>query len=136
VALTLPTASSFGEFYSIYWEALMSAEMLEDAPVVEQLIQARPTVSDVEALAAREGLDLVRSWTNIEEFGYASGEEFLNAPLVKDHLLKNWLEPLDEDEATHARVLTEVRRIIDEERDEAEFALTIKATLVVGQKAE
>jgi ubiquinone/menaquinone biosynthesis C-methylase UbiE len=136
VALTLPTASSFGEFYSIYWEALMNAEMLEGAPIVEQLIQERPTVSDVETLAAREGLDLVRSWTNIEEFDYASGEEFLNAPLVKNHLLKNWLEPLAEDEAVHARILSEVRRIIDAERDEAEFSLTIKATLIVGQKTE
>jgi ubiquinone/menaquinone biosynthesis C-methylase UbiE len=136
VALTLPTASSFGEFYSIYWEALLNADMLEESPIVEQLIQERPTVSDIETLAAREGLDLVRSWTNIEEFDYASGEEFLNAPLVKDHLLKNWLEPLDEDEAAQARVLSEVRRIIDAERDEAEFSLTIKATLVVGQKIE
>jgi ubiquinone/menaquinone biosynthesis C-methylase UbiE len=107
VALTLPTASSFGEFYSIYWEALLNAEMTDAAPIVEQLIQERPTVSDMEALAAREGLDLVRSWTNIEQFDYASGEEFLNAPLIKDHLLKNWLEPLDDDEAAHERVLSE-----------------------------
>jgi ubiquinone/menaquinone biosynthesis C-methylase UbiE len=136
VALTLPTASSFGEFYSIYWEALLNAEMLEGSPVVEQLIGERPTVTDVETLAAREGLDLVRSWTNIEEFDYASGEEFLNAPLVKEFLLQHWLEPLAGDEAARGRVLAEVRRIIDEERDESEFSLTIKATLVVGQKTE
>lgn len=136
VALTLPTASSFGEFYSIYWEALMNAEMLDESPVVEQLINERPTVTDVELLAAREGLDLVSSWTNIEEFGYASGEEFLSAPLVKDFLLQRWLEPLAEDEAARARVLSEVRRIIDEERNEAEFSLTIKATLIVGHKTE
>ncbi|HJR07015.1 MAG TPA: class I SAM-dependent methyltransferase [Pyrinomonadaceae bacterium] len=135
VALTLPTASSFGEFYSIYWEALLNAEMLEGSPV-EQLIGERPTVTDVETLAAREGLDLVRSWTNIEEFDYASGEEFLNAPLVKEFLLQHWLEPLAGDEAARGRVLAEVRRIIDEERDESEFSLTIKATLVVGQKTE
>lgn len=136
VAFTLPTASSFGEFYSIYWEALMHAEMLDSSPVVEQLIQQRPTVTEVETLAAREGLDVVRSWTNIEEFVFASGEEFLKAPLVEAHLLKDWLEPLDEDEAAHARLLSEVRRIIDEERVEADFSLTVKATLVVGQKTE
>ncbi|MCA1567854.1 MAG: class I SAM-dependent methyltransferase [Acidobacteria bacterium] len=134
VALTLPTASSFGEFYSIYWEALLNAEMLDRAPIVEQLIGERPTVARVETLAAREGLDLVQSWTNIEEFDYESGEEFLNAPLVKDFLLQNWLDPLGEDEAARARVLSEVKRIIDEERNEAEFSLTIKATVVVGQK--
>ncbi|HEV2799571.1 MAG TPA: class I SAM-dependent methyltransferase [Pyrinomonadaceae bacterium] len=134
VALMLPTASSFGEFYSIYWEALLNAEMLDQSPIVEQLISERPTVADVETLAAREGLDLVQSWTNIEEFDYESGEEFLNSPLVRDFLLQNWLDPLGEDEAGRARVLSEVRRIIDEERNDAEFSLTIKATLVVGQK--
>jgi ubiquinone/menaquinone biosynthesis C-methylase UbiE len=136
VALALPTASSFGEFYSIYWEALLSAEMLDQSPIVEQLISERPTVADVETLAAREGLDLVQSWTSIEEFEYGSGEEFLSAPLVRDFLLQNWLEPLGEDEAARERVLSEVKRIIDEERNEAEFSLTVKATLVVGQKAE
>ncbi|MDQ1559400.1 MAG: hypothetical protein QOD32_2460 [Pyrinomonadaceae bacterium] len=136
VAFVLPTASSYGEFYSVYWEALLNAEMLEQSPVVEQLINERPTVADVETLAAREGLDLVQTWTNIEQFDYASGEEFLNAPLVRDFLLQNWLEPLGEDEAARARVLSEVERIIDEERNEAEFALTVKATLVVGQKTD
>ncbi|HEX8458704.1 MAG TPA: class I SAM-dependent methyltransferase [Pyrinomonadaceae bacterium] len=135
VALMLPTASSFGEFYSIYWEALLNAEMLDQSPIVEQLISERPTVAEVETLAAREGLDLVQSWTNIEEFDYESGEEFLSAPLVRDFLLQGWLDPLGEDEAGRARVLSEVKRIIDEERNEADFSLTIKATLVVGQKA-
>ena len=135
VALTLPTASSFGEFYSVYWEALMNAEMLEQSPVVERLITERPTVAEVEQLAAREGLDLIQSWTNIEEFGYESGEEFLNSPLVKDFLLRDWLEPLGDDEEARAQVLSEVERIIDGERHEADFSFTVKATLVVGQKA-
>ncbi|HYG10472.1 MAG TPA: class I SAM-dependent methyltransferase [Pyrinomonadaceae bacterium] len=135
VALMLPTASSFGEFYSIYWEALLNADRLEQSPIVEQLITERPTVAEVETLAAREGLDLVQTWTNIEEFDYESGEEFLNAPLIRDFLLQNWLEPLGEDEEGRGRVISEVKRIIEEERNEATFSLTIKATLVVGQKA-
>ncbi|HEX8635219.1 MAG TPA: class I SAM-dependent methyltransferase [Pyrinomonadaceae bacterium] len=135
VAFTLPTASSFGEFYSIYWEALMNAELLDLSPVVEQLISERPTVAEVEILAAREGLDLVQTWTNIEEFDYESGEEFLNAPLVRDFLLEGWLEPLGADDEGRTRVLAEVKRIIDEERNEAAFSLTVKATLVLGQKA-
>jgi ubiquinone/menaquinone biosynthesis C-methylase UbiE len=136
VALTLPTTSSFGEFYSIYWEALMNADMLDGSPIVEQLIGELPTVAEMETLAAREGLDLVHSWTNIEEFNYESGEEFLNSPLIRDFLLQNWLEPLGEDEEARARVLSEVRQIIDQERNEAAFSLTIKATLVLGQKTE
>jgi ubiquinone/menaquinone biosynthesis C-methylase UbiE len=133
VALNLPTASSFGEFFSIYWEALGNAGLLDEAALVEQLIMELPTVSDVEQMAAREGLDEVQTWTNIEEFDYPSGTEFLNAPLVRHFLLRNWLEPLT-DEQEHARVLEAITEIIDEERHEGEFALSVKATLVVGQK--
>jgi ubiquinone/menaquinone biosynthesis C-methylase UbiE len=136
VALTLPTASSFGEFYSIYWEALLNAEMLDESPIVEQLIGQLPTVAEVEKLAAREGLDLVQTWTNVEEFNYESGGEFLGSPLVRDFFLQNWLEPFDEDDERRARILAEVERLIDQERSEAAFLLSIKATLVVGQKTE
>jgi hypothetical protein len=44
-----------------------------------------------------------------------------------------WLETLPED--SHERVVKELERLINEERREAEFALTVKATLVVGKKA-
>jgi len=136
VALNVTTASSFGEFFSIYWEALNNAGLAEqEGAVVENLINELPTVSEVESLAAREALDDVRSWTLIEEFDYASGEEFLSAPLVRDFLLRGWLEPLADD-ATRDRVLREAERIIDEERQGGEFALSIKATLVVGRKAD
>lgn len=134
VALSLPTASSFGEFFSIYWEALANVELFAETPLVEQLITELPTVSDVAQLATREGLDDVQTWTNREEFAYATGAEFLSAPLVKGFLLRHWLEPLA-DETAQARVLAEIERIIDDERQEGDFTLSIKATLVVGQKA-
>lgn len=53
VAVNLATASSYGEFFSIYWEALLSAGLEDEAPIVEELITKLPTVSDVEQLAAR-----------------------------------------------------------------------------------
>ena len=134
VALGVATASSYGEFYSVYWEALLGAGLEDEAPIVEELITKLPTVSDVEQLAAREGLDDVRSWTNAEEFDYKTGEEFLSAPLVRDFLMRGWLEPL-EDESAHAAVLDAVARIIEEDRGGGDFTLSIKATLVVGRKA-
>jgi ubiquinone/menaquinone biosynthesis C-methylase UbiE len=133
VALNLPTASSFGEFFSIYWEALANADLLDEAALVEHLITELPTITDMEQAATREGLDNVQSWTNIEEFDYPSGADFLNAPLVKNFLLRNWLEPLTDEEA-RARVLAAITEIIDEERHEGEFSLSVKATLVTGQK--
>jgi ubiquinone/menaquinone biosynthesis C-methylase UbiE len=135
VALDVASASSFGEFFSVYWEALAGAGFDEQAAGVGALIDERPTVSDLEAMAAREGLDDVRSWTSVEEFNYPTGAEFLNAPLVNDFLLGRWLESLPEEDA-RARVLADVERIIDEERNDMDFILSIKATLVVGRKAE
>ena len=134
VALTLPTASSFGEFFSVYWEALRNTGITSHEHDVESLITELPTVSEIEALAGREGLDNVTSWTRIEEFDYASGEEFLNAPLITDFLLRGWLESLPES-TDQERVTKEIGRIIDAERQDMDFALSVKATLVVGRKA-
>lgn len=128
----LPTASSFGEFFSIYWEALLNAGLDDHGTDVEILIAQLPTISDVEALAEELGLQEISSWTAIEEFDYESGEVFLNSPLIADFLLDNWLHSLPV--AARDRVHEELRRIIDEDRHEGEFALTVKATLVVGTK--
>lgn len=135
VALSVATASSFGEFFSIYWEALEGAGYGEQAGEVGTLINELPTVSDVEKMAGREALEGVESWTSKEEFDFASGREFLDAPLVRDFLLGRWLDSLP-DEAAREGVLDEVERIIDAERHEGDFSLSVKATVVVGRKAE
>jgi ubiquinone/menaquinone biosynthesis C-methylase UbiE len=133
VALCLPTLSSFGEFFSIYWEALHNCGLLGHEGDVETLITTLPEVSLVETLAQQEGLEEVNSWTTIEEFDYESAEKFLSSPLIADFLMPIWLETLPED--SHERVVKELERLINEERREAEFALTVKATLVMGKKA-
>jgi trans-aconitate methyltransferase len=132
VAWWLPTASSFGEFFSIYWEALLNADVEDHGIDVEHLITELPTVSDVERLAEGEGLSEVESWTAIEEFDFESGEQFLNAPLITDFLLPVWLRSMPE--AAQERVTSELAKIIDEERHSGEFALSVKATLVAGKK--
>jgi ubiquinone/menaquinone biosynthesis C-methylase UbiE len=132
VAWWLPTSSSFGEFFSIFWEALLNADLEDRGVEVEHLITDMPTVSDIERLAEDEGLDDIQSWTTIEEFDYQSGEEFLNSPLITDFLLPGWLSSVPE--VARARVQEELGRIIDEERHSGEFPLTMKATLVMGRK--
>lgn len=129
----LPTAGSFGEFFSIYWEALLGAGIQDQGVNVEHLITDLPTVSDVESWAEEAGLSEVQSWTAIEEFDFESGEAFLNSPLIQDFLLPAWLQSIPE--AARAKVTNELARIIDEERHTGEFSLTLKATLVIGKKA-
>jgi ubiquinone/menaquinone biosynthesis C-methylase UbiE len=133
VAFVLATASSFGEFFSIYWEALHNCGLVDNEGDVERLIIQRPTISDMEALAEECGLEQISSWSQPEEFDFESGEDFLSAPLISDFLMREWLETVPE--SARERVAGEVARIINEERHEAEFALTVKATLIVGRKA-
>jgi hypothetical protein len=132
VALTLPTASSFGEFFSIYWEALHNNGLIDHESDVEQLITELPTVSDVEQIAEDEGLTDIESWTRIEEFDFESGEQFLNSPLVAEFLMQDWLALVPEDK--RADLFAEISRLINEDRHEAEFALSVKATLIIGRK--
>jgi ubiquinone/menaquinone biosynthesis C-methylase UbiE len=133
IAFTLPTFSSFGEFFSIYWEALHNNGLLDHESDVEQLITELPTVSDVEQFAEDEGLTDVESFTRIEEFDFESGERFLGSPLVSEFLMHDWLALVPDDR--RAALFSEISRLINEERHEAEFAFSVKATLVVGQKA-
>lgn len=133
VAFTLPTFSSFGEFFSIYWEALHNLGLMDHEADVESLISRLPSVSAVEDMGEQAGLDEIVSWTRIEEFDYESGEQFLNSPLIADFLMRNWLQQVPAH--SHEAVVAEIGRLINEERHEAEFALSVKATLVVGRKA-
>ena len=130
----LTTASSFGEFFSIYWEALLRAGLEDHITEIEDLIKELPTVAEVERWAEREGLENVLTWTSVEEFDYDSSDQFLNSPLITDFLLRTWLRPLPETD--HQRVTDEIGRVIDEERREQVFALSMKATLVVGKKSK
>ena len=132
VAWWLPTASSFGEFFSIYWEALVRAGLEDRGGEVERLLTEIPTISDTEAWAHQARLESVASSTAIEEFDYESGEQFLASPLITDFLLPKWLKPLPENERD--RVVSELVQIIDEEKRGGEFSLTLKATVVVGRK--
>lgn len=133
VAAWFPTAASFGEVFSIYWEALTRAGLGDHSAAVENLINEIPTVANVERWVDQMGLESVTTTTAVEEFSYGSGEEFLASPLITDFLLPNWFQRVPE--ADQDRVIQELTGIIDEERHEAEFILTLKATVVVGKKS-
>jgi ubiquinone/menaquinone biosynthesis C-methylase UbiE len=133
VAVWFPTATSFGEVFSIYWEAMIRAGLGDHSAAVENLISELPTVANAERWADELGLESVMTTTVVEEFEYDSGENFLGAPLITEFLLPNWFQRVpagDQD-----RVLEELTKLIDEERHEAEFILTLKATLIVGKKS-
>jgi ubiquinone/menaquinone biosynthesis C-methylase UbiE len=134
-AIGLTTASSFGEFFSIYWEALLNLGLDDQTHSVESLISELPKVAELERLASESGLEEVVSWTTNEEFTYPSGKEFIESPLIADFLLNRWVEELP-DAAARESLCGEIVRIIDEERTDLDFVLSVKATLLAGRKTE
>jgi ubiquinone/menaquinone biosynthesis C-methylase UbiE len=133
VILKLTTRGSFDEFFSIYWEALHDTGMADEVwTSLEGLINERPTVSEAELMVERAGLHHVESFISREEFGYETAEEFLEAPLITDFFLSDWLEiaPARSRDA----VLGHLSSIIERERNNAPFDVSIKAAIIAGVK--
>ncbi len=133
VVLKLATRSSFDEFFSIYWEALYEMGMDDLTPQLEALILERLTTDAAEALALEAGLRNVQSVTRREQFDYADAATFLSAPLIDTAFLHHWLAILPNEEAV-SRARDKMAVIIERERQNMDFDVSIKATLVIGQK--
>jgi ubiquinone/menaquinone biosynthesis C-methylase UbiE len=132
VALSLASAGSFGEFFSLYWEVLQNCGLRGHESNVEELITELLTTFELEGLAEHEGLEEVASWSRVEEFNFDSGERFLNSPLISDFLMNRWLEFIPE--ASRECIRQAIPGVVNDDRHEAEFTLSVKATLVTGRK--
>ncbi|MBK6587481.1 MAG: class I SAM-dependent methyltransferase [Acidobacteria bacterium] len=132
IAIFLPTAGSFGEVFSLLWEAFFNEDLTEYGPAVETLIAELPTVSRIEELAARYDLVNINTQMATELFEYDNGAEFIESPLVADFLMPVWLETLDENEKE--RVVKQLAQLIDAEDGKITFRFTVKATLLTGEK--
>jgi hypothetical protein len=132
VMLAIVTTSSFGEFFSVYWEALQSAGLHDHSSHVENLITELPTCAALEEVASQAGLRDVISTTKPEVFAYDSGEDFMNSPLITDFFLPRWTKSLVASD--RSRICEEIVRFVDEERKDGNFILSVKATLIVGRK--
>jgi ubiquinone/menaquinone biosynthesis C-methylase UbiE len=133
VILKLATKGSFDEFFSIYWEALHDAGIVEEVwSELEALINERATVSDAEAMARRAGLRKVESFSSKEEFDYETGSAFIESPLIQDMFLEDWLAIVPEEhrEDVEGRIVS----LIERDRAGGPFDVSIKATLIAGTK--
>jgi ubiquinone/menaquinone biosynthesis C-methylase UbiE len=133
VILKMTTRGSFGEFFSVYWEALHNTGMADEVwTFLERLINERKTLSDAESLAERSGLRSVESFTSREEFTYETADDFLKAPLITDNFLTEWTEIVPPDD--RSEVLGQLASIIERERNNAPFDVSIKAAVIAGVK--
>jgi ubiquinone/menaquinone biosynthesis C-methylase UbiE len=133
IVLNTTTRGSFGEFYSIFWEALYECDLAEKllAPL-EALINERPTISDMEELMEAAGLKAAQTFQEREEFLFDDAAQFFAAPLIENYMLDKWLGILPRGAKTAVRAALE--RIIERERDGHQFDVSIKAALISADK--
>lgn len=133
VVLKVTTRGSFGEFFSIYWEALheagLDSEVLRE---LEAMINERATISEIENLAGQLGLRDIEVFSSKEEFLFETGADFISSPLIEDEFLSRWLSIIPEARRQEVRSL--IVSLIEEERHDAPFDISIKAALVTGVK--
>ncbi|MEW6732576.1 MAG: methyltransferase domain-containing protein [Acidobacteriota bacterium] len=133
VVLNVTTRGSFDEFFSIFWEALYECQLAEELlSQLETLINARPKVSDVEAVLHEVGLAATQSFQHKECFSYDSAEQFFSAPLIEDYLLGDWLSILPPYALIPVR--DALTRIIERERGNYSFDISAKVAMFAGEK--
>lgn len=132
VAIFMPSVGSFGEVFSMMWEAFFTEELAEHAAGVEKLVADLPTASHIEKLAADAGMVNINTQTNVEVFDFEDGAAFIASPLVADFLMPVWLATMDENEKE--RVSDKLAQLIDAEDGDLSFRFSVKATLLTGEK--
>ncbi len=131
VVLKITIHGSFDELFSIYWEALLNCGLIDESwSQLERLINERLTISDARTMAEDAGLMHIETFSKKEEFLFASGEEFITSPIIKDIFLTDWLGIVPA--ARREEVLSLLVKLIDDERHGAPFDVSIKATLITG----
>jgi ubiquinone/menaquinone biosynthesis C-methylase UbiE len=131
VLLLAATRGSFDEFFSVYWEALNDVGLVEELwPLLEPLITARPTTSELAELVKKAGVTGLQTHGRKEEWRFESGQAFFESALVEDLLLHDWLAIVPAERLPDVREA--IARVIDRERGQAYFYITAKAVAVTG----
>ncbi|HMO79322.1 MAG TPA: class I SAM-dependent methyltransferase [Pyrinomonadaceae bacterium] len=128
----LPSSGSFGEIFSVLWEALSNTGSGSGAAIIENMISSLPTTSKLEELANAAGLAGVETHVGREIFEYADGSALAASPLIADFFIPAWLKGLSETERDE--ILDAVSRLIDAEGGDLTFRFSVKPTLLTGTK--
>jgi SAM-dependent methyltransferase len=133
LVLKLATRGSFDEFFSLYWEALYDLGLTDLSPRLEALIESRLTVAEAERTAHEAGWRHVHSLLRTERLEYPDAATFFSSPVIRTAFLDSWLAILP-DSTTRQAVVDQVSRILDRERQDGPFDLSVKTTLLLAQK--
>lgn len=132
VAFFLPTVSSYSEIFSLLWETFLALDLPDKGAAVERLIMDLPTTLKLEEMAGDSGLKKIETIVKSESFEFEDGAAFASSPLAADFLFPVWLDFLDETEKV--QVIEKLVEMVDEDRGGLKFQISVKATLLVGEK--
>ncbi len=132
VAAYVVARGSFDEFFSIFWEALYECGLAETlAAPLETMLRIHPTQADLSAQAAAAGLHGVNITVEKETFKFDSGQEFLESPLIAEYWLDRWLAIVPP--AYLDAVKDSLRNLIDRDRGDYPFEVSLRAALLTGR---
>lgn len=132
VAAFVVASGSFGEIFSLLWEAMLEDHRDEIDSLAERLITALPTVSSIEDSLGWAGLEDIETHISTEVFEFENGSAFVESPLVADFLMPNWFADLSTEESE--RIRERLARLIDAEDGSLTFRFSVKAVLATGRK--
>ena len=133
VVLKLTTRGSFDAFYSLYWEALYELDLLEYTVQIEDLINERWTIEQIETTVRDAGFRHIENLTESLHFEFETAEAFFSAPLIEHAFLGHWFGLLAS-EREEQQVREALTRIIDRDYAEGGFEIAAKATLVMAKR--
>ena len=133
VVIKLSTRGSFDEFFSLLWETLFELDLIDYTPQIEGLITERLAVADAEQVAHDAGLKDNRTFTHKEQYEYPDAETFLEDPLISSQFLNHWMSII-QDAETRSNARKKLTSIIDRERNDMDFYLSVRASVIGGKK--
>lgn len=133
VVIKLSTRGSFDEFFSLLWETLFELDLIDYTPQIEGLITERLTVADIEQVAHDAGLKDIRTFTHKEQYEYLDAKTFLEDPLISSQFLDHWMSII-QDAETRSNARKKLTSIIDRERNDMDFYLSVRASVIGGKK--
>lgn len=126
---------SFDEFFSIFWEALYYCQLSEPLQIpLEELIDERSAPDVSEKILQKAGLKHIHSSIKKEVFTYKKAEEFFSSPLMEKYFFDKWFGIVPKEKLGEVQKALEA--IIERDRNGYDFDLSIKATLIVGEKSK
>ena len=134
LALTVPLAGTFDEFYDLFREVLLKLDQRDALERLAVHLARYPALSRIEAWFAESGFADVHSEQKTFKLLFHSGREFFFAPVIEFGPLSNWKRIAGQGPQLQ-RIFLEIKSAIDTYFARSPFAVTVVAGVVRGKKA-